>query len=231
MSIPRLVQLRARCRSSRRPRWMPTVMELEVRRLLSAYVVNDSGDALLDPSIGPGETANGTITLRSAIEQINMDGGGSITFASAMTISVNSALDPVTAGVTIDGGSAGLGRDQRDHSGYNGLVIEGGGATIQNLEIESFLVGIVLQSSQNTIQYNDIRPDVSNSDAGGNVCRRARGHVQATTRFRAISLLTTWEPASSSTARPTIKSIVMTSGLITRSAQDSTPKETAATGC
>ncbi len=126
----------------------------------SSYTVNDPGDAPLDKTIGPGETAAGTITLRSAIEQVNIDGGGSITFAGSMNISVNSQLDTITApGVTIDGGSPGS-VVISGASGYNGVVIKGGGATIQNIQVVGFLVGITLQSGQNTIQ------DIS---ASGNV--------------------------------------------------------------
>jgi hypothetical protein len=144
-------------------------MELEMRRLLSGYVVNDPGDAPLDSAIGPGETADGKITLRSAIEQVNIDKGGSITFNGAMNIAVNSALDPITAaGVTIDGGTPGS-VVISGASGYNGLVIKGGGATIQNLVVGSFLVGITLQSSQNTIQDDYIGTDATGSVAAGNV--------------------------------------------------------------
>ncbi len=169
MSISRLYERRARIRSFRRPKWKPELMELELRRLLSAYIVNDPGDAPLDSAVGAGETATGTITLRSAIEQVNIDDSGSITFGSAMTISVESQLDPITAaGVTIDGGSQGS-VVISGASGYDGLVIKGGGATIENLVFESFLVGVVLQSSQNTIEDDDIGPDVANSNAGGNV--------------------------------------------------------------
>jgi hypothetical protein len=52
-----------------RTRYRPAVIELESRRLLSAYVLDDSSDLPLDPAKGPGETANGTITLRSAIQK------------------------------------------------------------------------------------------------------------------------------------------------------------------
>ena len=135
----------------------------------SSYTVNDSGDAPLDSAIGPGETSTGKITLRSAIEQVNIDGGGSITFAGSMNITVNSQLDAITApGVTIDGGSPGS-VVISGASGYNGLVIKGGGATIQNLVVDHFLVGISLQSSQNTIQDDFIGTDATGLLAAGNV--------------------------------------------------------------
>ncbi|HKI18250.1 MAG TPA: hypothetical protein VKA15_10230, partial [Isosphaeraceae bacterium] len=81
----------------------PVLVELETRWLLSGYVVNDSGDLPLDidpktglPLLGPALTENGTITLRSAIQQVNMDGGGSIDFESAMTITPLSPYDSIT---------------------------------------------------------------------------------------------------------------------------------------
>ncbi len=67
--------------------------ELEKRRLLS-YTVNDSGDAPLDPSKGPAETSNGTISLRSAIQQVDIDGSGEIDFSVSMVNCGLSHLSP-----------------------------------------------------------------------------------------------------------------------------------------
>ncbi len=155
----------------------PEVLCLETRRLLSTYIVNDPGDAPLDSHVGPGETADRTITLRSAIEQINIDGSGLIGFASAMTISVESQLDPISApGVTIDGGTLGS-VVIHGGSGYNGLQIEGGGARIENLVIDGFYdpeitnanyVGILLQSSNNLIQDDYLGTNASGSSADAN---------------------------------------------------------------
>ncbi len=144
--------------------------------ILPGYIVNDSGDAPLDTAIGPGETATGTITLRSAIEQVNIDGGGSITFAKAMTISIGSQLEPITAnGVTINGGTVGSVILQGG-PGYSGLVIQGGGATIENLVVDDFQVlgintqiaGIYLESANNVIESDYIGTDASGSLAAGN---------------------------------------------------------------
>ncbi len=163
---------RARHRHSRRRRLRPVVLELEVRWLLSAYVVNDAGDAPLDSVVGPGETATGTITLRSAIEQINIDKSGSISFAKAMTVSVGSQLDTITAaGVTINGGTLGS-VTIHGGSGFSGLVIQGGSATIENLVVDDFsgssFAGIVLKSGGNLIQDDYIGIDASGSVAAGN---------------------------------------------------------------
>jgi hypothetical protein len=104
---------------------------LEARRLL--YAVNDPGDAPLDPMKGPAETSSGTITLRSAIEQVDIDGHGSITFNGAMTVSVGSQLPSVTAAdVTIDGGKIGSVVITGGPL-FNGLVIDGGGGVVENL--------------------------------------------------------------------------------------------------
>jgi titin len=158
-------------RQWRRLKTRPEVLELESRWLLSAYIVNDSGDLPLDPPKGPGMTINGTITLRSAIEQVNIDGSGSISFAQAMTISPASPLDTITAsGVTIDGGTVGSVVIQ-GCSESSGLVIQGGGATIENLVIDDFrckVDGIDLKSANNLIQNNYIGIDASGSSAAGN---------------------------------------------------------------
>ena len=116
----------------------PAVLELEPRRLLSAYVVNDSSDLPLDPAIGPGETANGTITLRSAIQQVDIDGTGSIGFASSMTITT-SGLPTITAsGVTIDGGTLGSVVVEGNGAAASGLILAGNDAAITGLEITGF---------------------------------------------------------------------------------------------
>jgi hypothetical protein len=153
----------------RRNEFRPQAVELERRWMLSAYTVDDPGDAPLDMNKPPGETSDGTITLRSAIEQINIDGSGTITFAGGMTVSVESQLDPITAsGVTIDGGTVGT-VVVSGGPGYNGLVVDGGGATIQNLVINSFGgAGIVLDSSGDTVQNDYIGTDASGSLAVAN---------------------------------------------------------------
>jgi len=147
----------------------PVLVELETRWLLSGYVVNDSGDLFLDIQKGPAETENGTITLRSAIEQVNIDGGGSIGFASAMTITPLSALDPITAPyvtivgpgpgtVVIDGSSAG------DSAGF---ALEGGHDTLQDLVVDGFYggIGVGIGSNDNLLIGNYIGTNAAGSAA------------------------------------------------------------------
>ena len=98
---------RGAIRRSRRSR--PVQLEELERRRLLAYTVNSTGiaeiDDNLDPSMGPAETHLGTITLRSAIEQVNIDGGGEIDFASSVPVIVPIGLLPaITAPVLINGG-------------------------------------------------------------------------------------------------------------------------------
>ena len=159
---------RGRVETSLRSRLPLCLEELERRRLL-AYTVNDPGDAPLDPDKGPAETSSGTVTLRSAIEQVNDDGGGLIAFAGPMTISIGSQLDALTApGVTIDGGTSGS-VVITGGSGFDGLVLDGGGATIQNLVVDDFgEVGIYLESSGNTIQNDDVGTNALGTSAMGN---------------------------------------------------------------
>ena len=103
MSEFQLALRRDRIRPSRRH--LPLSWEaLEERRLLS-YSVNDSGDAPLDASKGPAKTSEGTITLRSAIQQVDIDGGGEIDFSVS---TVNAApLPDLTVPATVNGGSKG----------------------------------------------------------------------------------------------------------------------------
>ncbi|MHB1560433.1 MAG: beta strand repeat-containing protein, partial [Isosphaeraceae bacterium] len=125
-------------RPSRASRYRPAVLELESRRLLSNYIVNDPGDLALDPAMGPGLTENGTVSLRSAIQQVNIDGSGSIDFASKMTIRT-SGLPVITAdGVTIDGGMLGLVEISGDGGGASGLVLAGADDVITALMIVGF---------------------------------------------------------------------------------------------
>ena len=140
---------------------------LEERCVL--YAVNSPGDLPLDPKIGPAETADGTITLRSAIEQINIDGSGSITFSGAMTINVGSQLDAITAsGLTIDGGTVGT-VVISGGAGMTGLAINGGGATIKNLVINGFGDDAIwLNSAANTVQNDYIGTNASGSSAVAN---------------------------------------------------------------
>ena len=58
-----------------RNHFQPVVLRLEDRRLL-AYMVTDGGDGLTNGNPDPG-------TLRWAIDQVNMSGGGVINFAGS----------------------------------------------------------------------------------------------------------------------------------------------------
>ena len=142
---------------------------LEARCLLTTvFTVNDSGNAPLDSTVGPGETAAGTITLRSAIQQFNLDGvGGTIDF-SVSKVNVQSALDPITAsGVTINGGTVGS-VVVSGGSSYDGFDIAGGNALVENLVINGFEDGIAVGSSGNTVEHNYIGTDSTGTVAAPN---------------------------------------------------------------
>jgi Right handed beta helix region len=96
---------RAEIYRQRRNRVRPTVTQLEARWLLSIYTINSAGDAPLDPSMPPGETSDGSITLRSAIQQVDLDGYGDILtdFVAPTTITLQSPLPTIDVPATIDG--------------------------------------------------------------------------------------------------------------------------------
>jgi hypothetical protein len=140
--------------------------ELEPRSLLSNFTVNDPGSGTLDPSKPPGETSAGTITLESAIEQVNIDGSGSITFARSMTIFPGSALLVTAPDVTIDGGGQEVVIDGTLDTSPDGLQIDGGNATIENLVVTSFSgAGISLNSSGNTIKNDNVSAKALGGDS------------------------------------------------------------------
>jgi uncharacterized repeat protein (TIGR01451 family) len=160
----------------------PRLEWLEPRCLLATFTVNNPGDYPLGPNPHHDDTGQvhnqhgnptGQITLRSAIEQIDVDGGGSISFKSGLTITIRSALDAITAsGVTINGGKLGN-VIISGGPGYDGLALSGGGATIENLVINGFdgtkgaggngNAGLVLASSNNTVQNDYIGTNSSGS--------------------------------------------------------------------
>ena len=128
-------------------------------------IVNDPGDAPLDPSMGSGETVFGTITLRSAIEQANIDdiSGELIGFTYPMDISVFSQLDTITAaGLTIDGSTSGGDVELSGSSIFDGIVIGSSGDTIENLQINGFNNGIRDFGGSNLIQNNFVFDNNSN---------------------------------------------------------------------
>ncbi len=152
------------------------------------FVVNDPGDLGFDPEMGPAETADGAVTLRSAIQQVDNDGGGSIEFASGMTITT-SGLPAITAsGVTIDGGTLGSIVVKGEENGPSGLVLDGAGTLIEGLEITNFSGdGIDVDSSGNTI----------GGTAAGVVTRSLRmGPASKSRAAKRPSSLTTRSPAT-----------------------------------
>ena len=168
-------------RSPRRPhRALIRLEGLEPRLLLTNYVVNDNGHGSLDTQKPHGETSTGMTTLYSAIQQVNMDGGGTITFQSSMTINIADfaasengpasmdALPAITAsGVTIDGsvGTVKIINNvtpstmpfQLQPAMYPGLILTGSGDTIENLQIAGFLGGgIAVVTNGNLIETNTL---------------------------------------------------------------------------
>jgi Bacterial Ig-like domain (group 3) len=167
---------RARIYRNRRNGVRPIVTLLEERWLLSTYVVNDSGDAALDSAVGPAETSDGTITLRSAIEQVNIDGGGTINFAEAMTINPASPLPDIGAPAEIDGTTApgyeaGTPVIMLNGNGVTsyGLTLAGSGITIQGLAIGKFTIsGIDVGGNSNTILGTNLGTNQAASSAEPN---------------------------------------------------------------
>ncbi len=135
--------------------------ELETRRLLN-YTVNDGGDAPLDPSKGPAETSSGSITLRSAIQQIDMDGGGEIDFSVSMITC--SDLPTIDVPAFVNGGAVG----DVVISG-SGLDFTGGGSVAEYLVINgSAGDGIDMSGDGNEVLDDYIGTDQTGSNAVGN---------------------------------------------------------------
>ncbi len=168
--------VRSTSRSARLRREFHLGMDwLESRTLLSAvasvptFIVNSNGDQPLANPVAGGnaETSLGTITLRSAIEQANLDGSGTINFSGPMTIDVGSQLDPITASnVSIVGPSFDSIQIVNAGGEIDGLILQGnGGDLIQNLSLSGFnqnvpyanyvSAGIEINSNNNQIA-NDI---------------------------------------------------------------------------
>lgn len=92
--------------AGRPARLAPQVECLEDRLAPANYVVNNNGDAAdIDLFDGKATTVFGqnVVTLRSAIQQASQDGGGTITFASPMTITLTGRLPVQSANIRIDG--------------------------------------------------------------------------------------------------------------------------------
>ncbi len=140
--------------------------ELEPRSLLSNFIVNDPGSGTLDPTQPPGETSTGTITLESAIEQVNIDGSGSITFARSMMIFPGSALVVTASDVTIDGSDQHVVIEGLLDTSPDGLQIDGGDSTIENLVVTSFsAAGISINSSGNLVENDNVSDNALDGDS------------------------------------------------------------------
>ncbi|PAP76482.1 T9SS type A sorting domain-containing protein [Rubrivirga marina] len=115
-------------------------------------VVNDEGDEPDDDldddgfcDVDPGE-AGSQCTLRAALQTATAAGGALIAFdLEVPTIAIESALPPLTDGVTLDGetqpGTAGLPSVRIDGSGAggaDGLRVEGNSVTVRGLAITGF---------------------------------------------------------------------------------------------
>ncbi len=141
--------------------------ELERRRLLATYTVNDYlSDDPLDPSVGPAMTAIGTITLRSAIQQIDIDGGGEIDFESNLgPISQwNNALEPaVTVPAVINGGSVGR------VALFLQLVLSGNGITVENMVVSGAVPAdeIVVSGDDDVLENDALGTDFYNPEQSG----------------------------------------------------------------
>ncbi len=137
--------------------------ELEVRQLLN-YTVNNSGDAPLAPpgTKPPGETSGGVFTLRSTIQQINIDGGGEIDF-SVSTVNCSN-LPTISVPATINGGAIG----SVVISG-SGLNFTGGDSIAEYLVINgSSGDGIDMSGASNQVITDYVGTDQTGMSAVGN---------------------------------------------------------------
>jgi hypothetical protein len=144
--------------------------ELERRRLLATYTVDDDlSDAPLYPGMGPAKTALGTITLRSAIQQINIDGNSDgpneIDFADNLgPISSWNGVEPnVAVPAMINGGS--LGRVAL----FMRLVLSGDGITVENIVVSGAVPadGIVVTGNHDLVANDSLGTDFYNPEESG----------------------------------------------------------------
>ena len=146
---------------------------MERRQLLSALWVTDTND-----DTNPN-------SLRGAILQANADGGGDtidfdISGQSPISINLSSPLPALTSPVTIDGttqpGYEGTPLVQIDGAGISGagnsgLILSGGGSTIQGLAIVGFTgAAVVLESGNGNVvdgNYLGVAPDGTTKISNG----------------------------------------------------------------
>jgi hypothetical protein len=115
--------------------------------------------------MGKAKTIIGTITLRSAIQQINSDGGGEIDFASNLgPISSWNGVEPnVDVPAIINGGS--LGRVAL----FMRLVLRGDGITVENIVVSGAVPadGIVVTGNHDVIANDSLGTDFYNPEQSG----------------------------------------------------------------
>jgi hypothetical protein len=138
--------------------------ELERRRLL--YTVTSDGDEPLYPGMRPAETILGTVTLRSAIQQINRDGGGEIDFADGLgpIDQSNNALEPdVEVPAIINGGSVGR------VALFLQLVLTGNDITVENIVVSGAVAAdqIVVTGNHDLIENDSLGTDFYNPEESG----------------------------------------------------------------
>ena len=146
-------------RISRTRRRRPTLELLEIRQLLSTYVVNNTNDG------GPGSLRQAIVNSNGDTAQTNL-----ITFnlgtSGIQTINILSALPAITQSVTIDG--------EVDSNGYplvelngagagsmtDGLMVVANDTTIETMIIDQFgRNGIDVSGNDDVIAGNDVGTD------------------------------------------------------------------------
>lgn len=150
-------------RHSRAARQRPSVRRLrfeplEDRRLLAAYTVTTAAN-------------DGEGSLRAAIAAVNANAFDSIIFEGSFTISLESALEPITRStVTINGGENTIVIDGTE-AGESavGLTIHASGCTIENLTIQAFDGAGIRIASTTTVDADNNR--VENNVISGNGVR------------------------------------------------------------
>lgn len=170
---------------------LPSCIELlEARIALTVFVVNTTldlpdsygpdgiADTTNNPTTMPPTPPSGITTLRAAIDQINFDHGGGISFAigSGHQVIVTSGLPPIQYPVVIDGttqpGYAGKPLIEirgTPLSGFDGLGIYGSGSTVKGLVVNSFLgSGIRLVGSNDLVTNCYVGTDFTGAVAMGN---------------------------------------------------------------
>jgi hypothetical protein len=173
-----------------RPPYRPYLEILEGRCLPSTFLVNTANDEIDGGTLADPAGADGLLSLREAITAANLTAGPStinfkIPGSGVQTIALTSALPTITAPVLLDGysqpGASANTSSSGDNAllliqfsgasaGANGLVITGGGSTVQGLVINGFSGdGILLQTGGNNVVQGDfIGTSADGTNAAGN---------------------------------------------------------------